>query len=239
MPAARSNCMDSKKYRKSLEKKPAGKVGVREGVEILKSFEEAHFDMTVELVMSLGIDSKQADQRLRGSIALPHGIGKSKRVIAFCPEDRVEAAREVGAVEAGGDDLVSKVQDGWMEFDVAVAHPSMMKNVSKLGRVLGPSGLMPSPKAGTVTDDIEQAVKEFAAGKFEYRNDDGGNIHLPVGKMSFDTDKLTENIQFFVDHVRKNRPAVTKGQFLRKVCISGTMTPSVELDVSGRFQVIS
>jgi len=222
----------SKKYKKSLEKVPGDKVGVKEAVEILQGFEKPAFDMTVELVMSLGIDPTQADQALRSSIALPNGIGKTKRVIAFCSDDQVEAAKAAGAIEAGGDEIVSKVQDGWMDFDVAIAHPSMMKSVSKLGRALGPSGLMPSPKAGTVTDDIENAVKEFAAGKLEYRNDDGGNIHIPVGKISFDSEKIVENVEFFIDHIKKRKPATSKGQYIRRVCVSATMTPSVELDVS-------
>ena len=224
--------MSSRKYKKSLEKIPEGRVDIDKAVEILKEFEKAGFDMTVELVMCLGIDPAQADQCLRDSIALPNGIGKTKRVIAFCPEDQVEAALNAGAVEAGGDELISKVQDGWMDFDVALAHPSMMKSVSRLGKTLGPSGLMPSPKAGTVTDDIDNAVREFSAGKFEYRNDDGGNIHLPVGKMNFENGKLVENIRFFIDHIKKKKPSGTRGLYIKKACISGTMTPSIELNVS-------
>ena len=223
---------NSKRYKSSLEKVSKEKMSIENAVELLQSFDKTKFDMTVELVMHLGIDPRQADQRLRGSIALPHGIGKSRKVIVFCEDSQVAEAKEAGAVEAGCDELVKKIQDGWMDFDVAIAHPSVMKVVSKLGRVLGPSGRMPSPKAGTVTDDIANTVRDFAAGKCEYRNDDGGNVHLSVGKMSFENQKLVENIRFFVDFVKKSKPSGAKGTYIKKVCISGTMTPSVQLDVA-------
>jgi large subunit ribosomal protein L1 len=177
--------------------------------------------------MHLGIDPRQADQALRGSISLPNGIGKSRRVVAFCDGDDVDAAKEAGAVEAGGDDLVEKIQGGWMDFDVAISTPPMMRTVSKLGRVLGPQGLMPSPKAGTVVQDIPTAVKEFAAGKVEYRNDDGGNLHAPVGKASFSAEQLLQNAQAFIDHVKRIRPSTTKGTYIRKVALASTMSPSV------------
>lgn len=189
------------------------------------------FDQTVELVMHLGIDPKQADQMIRGALSLPKGVGSTKRVIAFCPDDMAEQAKEAGAVEAGADELVKKVNDGWLDFDVAVAHPAVMGKVGKLGRVLGPQGKMPSPKSGTVTPDIPKAVQEYSAGKVEYRNDAGGNIHAPVGKMSFSDEDLAENIQAFIDHIRKAKPQTAKGQYFRRVCISGTMTPSVTLEV--------
>jgi len=185
------------------------------------------FDQSIELVMNLGIDPKQADQMIRGSVSLPKGIGKTKSVIAFCPEEMVEQARAAGAIEAGADDLVKKVSDGWLDFDVAIAHPSMMGKVGKLGRVLGPQGKMPSPKSGTVTPDIEQAVRDYAAGKLEYRNDAGGNIHAVVGKSSFPDEDLKENIESFIGHIRKVKPTAAKGQYIRKVCVSATMTPSV------------
>lgn len=189
------------------------------------------FDQAVELVMHLGIDPKQADQMIRGSISLPHGIGKSKKVIAFCEDDMVDAATAAGAIEAGGEELVKKIADGWMDFDVAVAHPKMMSKVGKLGRLLGPSGKMPSPKSGTVTPNIEQAIKDYAAGKIEFRNDSGGNMHATVGRMSFEPGALKENIEFFIQHIRKSKPATSKGHYIKKVCISGTMTPSVMLAV--------
>lgn len=190
------------------------------------------FDQTVEIVMHLGIDPKQADQMIRGSVSLPKGIGKTKRVIAFCPDEMVEAAQSAGAMESGGDALIKKVQDGWSDFDVAVAHPSMMGKVGKLGRVLGPQGKMPSPKSGTVTPDITQAVKDYAAGKLEYRNDSGGNIHAVVGKMSFSDEDLLANIEAFVTHIRRIKPAATRGQYIKKVSLSGSMTPGVIVDMA-------
>lgn len=190
------------------------------------------FDQTVEVVLHLGIDPAQADQMIRGALSLPKGIGKSKNVIAFCPDDMADAAKAAGATEAGGDALIKKVSEGWMDFDVAVAHPSVMGKVGKLGRVLGPSGKMPSPKSGTVTADIEKAVKEYGAGKVEYRNDKGGNVHAVVGKLSFSESDLQENIEAFIEHIRRSKPTTSKGAFFKKVCISATMTPSVTLDVA-------
>jgi large subunit ribosomal protein L1 len=179
----------------------------------------------------LGIDPKQADQLVRGSISLPHGIGKTKRVIAFCPDDKVDDAKSTGAVEAGGEDLVKKIEGGWMEFDVAVATPDMMKVISKLGRVLGPRGLMPSPEAGTVTPDIATAVRDYAAGKVEFRNDSGGNVHAVIGKQSFDDQKLVENARHFIGVIEKMKPAAAKGQYVKKISMSGTQTPGVLVTV--------
>jgi len=190
------------------------------------------FDQTVELVLFLGIDPKQSDQMIRGAVSLPKGIGSTKRVIAFCQDDMAADAKAAGAVEAGADELIKKVTDGWLDFDLAVAHPSVMGKVGKLGRILGPSGKMPSPKSGTVTPNIVQAVKEYAAGKLEYRNDKGGNVHAVVGKMSFSTEDLQANIEAFVEHIRRSRPQSAKGQFIKRVVVSGTMTPSIQLDVS-------
>lgn len=189
-------------------------------------------DQTIELVMNLGIDPKHADQMLRGAISLPKGLGKSRSVIAFCDGAMAADAKAAGAVEAGADELVERVQGGWTDFDVAVAHPSMMGKVGKLGRVLGPQGKMPTPKAGTVTPDIVAAVKEFAAGRLEFRNDDGGNIHLPVGKVSFSVEDLKQNVDAVVAHIIKIKPVAAKGTYLKRVCISATRTPSVTLAVS-------
>jgi len=189
------------------------------------------FDQTMELVMHLGIDPKQAEQMLRGAISLPKGTGRTQRVIAFCDEDMAQEAKDAGAVEAGADALIEKVNGGWAEFDVAVAHPKLMGKVGKLGRVLGPQGKMPSPKAGTVTAEVVTAVKEYSSGKIEFRNDAGGNIHLPVGKMSFATADLRENIDAVVSHMTRIKPPSAKGQYIRRVCLSGTSTPSVQLEI--------
>lgn len=219
----------SKRIRENLELVPESPVSVAEAVAVLKKFRAPKFDQSVEVSMSLGIDTTQSDQLIRGAIALPHGIGKSKRVIAFCNSDQVEDAKSAGAVEAGGEDLVKKVSDGWLDFDVAVASPDMMRLVSRLGRQLGPRGLMPTPKAGTVTTEIGRTVKEYSAGKVEYRNDKTGNVQAAVGRMSFDETKLTENIDHFINTIMKSKPASTKGQFVKKVVISGTMTPGVRI----------
>ena len=222
----------SKRYKQDAKKVPKAPVPLDEAIKTVKSFSGTKFDQSVDLVCHLGIDPRQADQMIRGSLSLPKGIGATKRVIAFCGEGDVEAAKAAGATEAGGDELVEKVQKGWMDFDVAIAHPSMMSKVGKLGRVLGPQGKMPSPKSGTVTPEVAKAVTEYAAGKVEFRNDKGGNVHAVVGKVSFGQEDLKANITAFVDHLRRMKPAAAKGQFLKKVCLSGTMTPSVLVDTS-------
>lgn len=219
------------KVNRALAEKHAGMHDPAGAIKAVKSFQAPKFDQSVEACVHLGIDPRQADQQLRGSISMPKGVGKSARVICFCQQDKVEAAIGAGAIEAGADDLIEKIKEGWMEFDVAVASPDMMRQVSALGRVLGPKGLMPSPKAGTVTPDVATAVKEYAAGKLEYRNDDGGNIHCIIGKMSFPDDDLVENLEFFLAHIDKIRPSATKGQYLKRCVVSGTMTPGVQVTV--------
>ncbi len=189
-------------------------------------------DQTVEIVMHLGIDPKHADQMVRGALSLPKGLGKARAVIAFCEGPLAEAAIEAGAVEAGGAELIEKIQGGWLEFDVAIAHPSMMGKVGRLGRILGPQGKMPTPKAGTVTPEVATAVKEFSAGRLEYRNDSGGNIHLPVGKVSFSVEDLQENIEAVVRHIVKAKPVAAKGHYVKRVCLSATRTPSVTVDIA-------
>ena len=221
----------SKRYTACLEAVPKTKLTIPLAVQALRGFKPTKFDSTVNLTFHLGVDPKQADQALRGAISLPNGIGQSKKVIAFCDGDDIVKAKEAGAIEAGTDELIKKVNDGWTDFDVAIATPAMMKTVSRLGRVLGPQGKMPSPKAGTVVTDVATAVREYAAGKVEYRTDDGGNLHVMVGKLSFDDQKLTQNIEAFLEHVRRIRPASAKGVYMKKVVISGTMTPSIELDL--------
>lgn len=221
-----------KRYRADIEKASAEPVPLTEAVNRVKAFKATKFDQSVEICMHLGIDAKQADQAVRGSVSLPHGIGRTKRVIAFCSDDKVEDAKAAGAVEAGGEELVKKIEGGWMEFDVAVASPNMMRVVARLGRTLGPKGLMPSPKSGTVTPNVADAVKEYAAGKVEFRNDSGGNIHAVIGKHSFAPDQLADNAKAFIDHITRMKPAAAKGQYLKKITLSATMTPSVTVAAS-------
>jgi large subunit ribosomal protein L1 len=221
----------SKRYQKEAQQVSKEVVDLAEGVKKLKSLNAVKFDQSIECVLNLGIDPKQADQLVRGSISLPHGIGKQKKVIAFCEDTEAEAAKKAGAIEAGCDELVKKVSDGWLDFDVAIASPKVMGKVGKLGRVLGPQGKMPSPKNGTVTPDVATAVAEFAAGKVEFRNDAGGNVHVVVGKQSFDENKLVENIEAFVSHLKKIKPSAAKGTYIKKMCISSTMGPSLQINV--------
>ncbi|HOI55802.1 MAG TPA: 50S ribosomal protein L1 [Phycisphaerae bacterium] len=221
----------SKRYREGAAKVESRVYALDEAVALLQSMPRAKFDQSVELHMNLGIDPRQSDQIVRGAISLPAGIGAARRVICFADGEAAEKAKAAGAVEAGGDDLVAKVQGGWLDFDVAIAHPAMMPKVGKLGRVLGPQGKMPSPKAGTVVPDVVTAVKEFAAGKVEYRNDDTGNIHALVGKLSFDASALKQNIEAFVEHIRRSRPVAAKGIFIRTVTLTATMMPGIRLSM--------
>jgi large subunit ribosomal protein L1 len=183
----------------------------------------------VELHFRLGIDPKQADQLVRGSVVLPHGIGKALRVAVFAKGDLSTVAKEAGADIVGQEDLAAKIKDGWMDFDVCIAAPDMMGLVGPLGKVLGPRGLMPSPRAGTVTADIAKAVKEYKAGKVEFRNDDGGNVHAVVGKISFTVDKLKDNIMSFIQHIESLKPNTVKGTYVRGVTLCATMSPSIRL----------
>lgn len=221
----------SKRYTKEAQQAPQAPLSLEQAVEKVKSFKSAKFDQTVECVVLLGIDPKQTDQLVRGSLSLPHGVGKQKKVIAFCEEADVETVKKAGAIEAGTEDLVKKITDGWTDFDVAVASPKVMGKVGKLGRILGPQGKMPSPKNGTVTDDVATTVAEFKAGKIEFRNDAGGNVHAVVGKQSFDKKMLVENIEAFISHIRKLKPSSAKGTYIRKACLSATMSPGVEITV--------
>lgn len=221
----------SRRYRSARESAVEEPLEIQEAVEALSGFAAAKFDETVEVCLRLGINPKKTDQMVRGAISLPHGIGKTLRVIAFAEGEKAEEAGAAGAVEVGSADLAKKIQDGWLDFDVAVATPDMMKHVGKLGKVLGPQGKMPSPKAGTVTMDVANAVKEFVAGKIEFRNDAGGNVHAPVGRRSFETEKLVENIQALVDFVTSLRPAASKGSFIVKATLASTMSPGVPMRV--------
>jgi large subunit ribosomal protein L1 len=223
----------SKRYTEASKNAIADPVTLDQAVAAVKAFKPTKFDQSVELIFSLGIDPKQADQMIRGSLSLPHGIGKSKRVVAFCPDHLAPVATAAGAVRAGGQELVAAIEkENFTDFDVAVATPDMMRFVGRLGKVLGPKGLMPSPKAGTVTPDVEKAVKEYAAGKVEFRNDAGGNIHSVVGKVSFDNQKLVDNANAMIAQIRKMKPQTSKGHYFKKVVLKATMSPAVQLAVS-------
>jgi large subunit ribosomal protein L1 len=223
----------SKRYKKAAEKATMDLMPLDAAVDQLKKFEGTKFDQTVELIFNLGIDPKQADQMIRGSLSLPHGVGKTKRVIAFVPENRKIEALNAGAIKVGGQELVQEIEStNFTDFDVAISTPDQMRFVGRLGKVLGPKGLMPSPKAGTVTNDVGTAIREYAAGKVEFRNDAGGNVHAVVGKMSFDKGKLTDNINAMLNQIRKMKPQTSKGQYIKKIVLKGTMTPAVYLAVS-------
>jgi len=222
----------SKKFRRNAENVSVVPVPVEDAVARLKKFEGAKFDETVEISVRLGIDPKNSTQGVRGAFSLPHGIGKSVRVIAFAEGAAAQSAKDAGADQVGSEELAKKILDGWIDFDVAIAHPSMMKHVGKLGRVLGPHGKMPSPKSGTVTDAIGQAVRDFKAGKVEFRNDDYGNVHAVMGKKSFDARKLTDNVNAFVEHLRAIKPPSAKGIYFRKATLSTTMSPGVPIVIS-------
>ncbi len=205
---------------------------LEEAVAILKKFNTTKFDQTVEIAMRLGVDAKQADQIVRGSIVLPHGIGRTLRVVVFAKGDKVDEAQQAGADVVGGPELAERIKGGWTEFDVCIAAPDMMGIVGPLGRVLGPRGLMPSPRAGTVTPDVGKVVREYKAGKVEFRNDTGGNVHAVVGKLSFDAPKLVDNIRAFINHVMGLKPAAVKGQYLKGIALSATMSPSVRVQAA-------
>jgi len=200
-----------------------------EAVEKLKAMAPAKFDETVELHVQLGIDPRHSDQQVRGSISLPHGTGGSRTIAVFAVGDAAEAARAAGADIVGDDDLVAQVQDGFTDFDVALATPDMMAKIGRLGRILGPRGIMPSPKSGTVRTDIADAVGEFKAGKIEFRNDSGGNIHTPVGKISFEPIALVENIEAIMTQLDRMKPSASKGKYLKSVTIASTMSPAVRV----------
>lgn len=223
----------SKRYRKAAEKVDPAKVyPVHEAVQILKSLPPAKFDETVEVAIHLGIDPKKSDQLVRGAVSLPKGLGKSVKLAVFAEGQRAEDATAAGADFVGSEDLAKRILDGWTDFDVVIAAPDMMKHVGKLGKVLGPQGKMPSPKSGTVTADVAQAVREFKAGKVEFRTDSGGSVHAPVGKRSFSAPDLEANIVSFVDHVRHLRPPSAKGVFIQKVVISSTMSPGLAVNLT-------
>ncbi len=219
----------SKRMKTLVAKIPGTAVPLSDAVSLLKSFNNTKFDQSVEIAMRLGLDAKQADQLVRGSIVLPNGIGRSLRVIVFAKGEKADEAKAAGAEEVGGPELAERIKGGWTEFDVCIAAPDMMGVVGPLGKVLGPRGLMPSPRAGTVTPEIAKTVKEYKAGKVEFRNDAGGIVHAVVGKLSFDAPKLVENIQAFINHIQAIKPAAIRGQYIKGITISGTMTPGVRI----------
>jgi large subunit ribosomal protein L1 len=203
-----------------------------EGIQILKDSEKVRFDESVDVAINLGIDPRKSDQSVRGAVSLPNGTGRSRRVIAFVKDpEKQAAATEAGAVEVGADELVKKVADGWTDFDVAVASPDMMGKVGKLGKVLGPQGKMPTPKSGTVTPDVATAVKEFAAGKVEFRADSGGTVHAAVGKRSFESEAIAENVRAFAGAVKSLKPAASRGTYIKAVFLATTMGPGVAVDL--------
>ncbi|WP_053217628.1 50S ribosomal protein L1 [Virgibacillus senegalensis] len=223
----------SKKQQEALKLVDRSKAyEIKEAVELVKQTAKANFDETVEAAFRLGVDPKKADQQLRGAMVLPHGTGKTQRVLVFAKGDKAKEAENAGADYVGEQDLINKINQGWFDFDVVVATPDMMAEVGKLGRVLGPKGLMPNPKTGTVTFEVEKAVQEIKAGKVEYRVDKSSNVHVPIGKVSFDADKLIENFEAITDTLVKAKPQAAKGIYMRNASVASTMGPGIKVDVS-------
>jgi len=221
-----------KKYQETIKNLDREKLyEPEEAIALVKEGAKANFDETFEIAVKLGVDPRHADQQVRGTVVLPHGTGKTKTVLVFAKGEKAKEAEEAGADFVGAEELAEKIQGGWMDFDVAVATPDMMGTVGKLGRVLGPRGLMPNPKAGTVTMDVAKAIDEVKAGKIEYRVDKAGIIHAPIGKASFDAGKLKENFKALIDVLVKARPAATKGIYMRSITLSSTMGPGVKVNV--------
>ena len=223
----------SKRYKADAAKVDAHKkYATTEAVKLLKTFSATKADQTVEIAVKLAIDPKKSEQSIRGSLSLPKGIGQARRVIVFADGAEAQVAQEMGADAVGMDDLAAKITGGWLEFDVAIAMPRTMRVISKLGKLLGPKGLMPSPKNGTVTDDVKTAVREFKAGKIEYRNDAAGNVQAAIGKLSFSEGDLKANVEAFIDHIKSVRPNTVKGIFIQNVSISPTMGPGIAVAVA-------
>jgi large subunit ribosomal protein L1 len=221
-----------RKYQAAREQVPNRPHSIEEAVPLLQKVKYSKFDETVELAVRLGVDPKHSDQMVRGTVVLPHGLGKAKRVLVIANPEKQREAREAGADEAGGEELVERITGGWMDFDAVVATPDMMRAVGKLGKVLGPRGLMPNPKTGTVTMDVSKAVQEIKAGKVEFRVDKAGVVHAPIGKTSFAADRLVANAHALMENIVKAKPAAAKGRYLRSVTMSSTMSPGVTIDTS-------
>lgn len=224
-----------KKYQEAVKLIDRSKAyDVNEAIALIKETAKANFDETVEVAFRLGVDPKKADQQIRGAMVLPHGTGKTQRVLVFAKGEKAKEAEAAGADFVGDTDMIAKINQGWFDFDVIVATPDMMAEVGKLGRVLGPKGLMPNPKTGTVTFEVEKAINEIKAGKVEYRVDKSSNIHVPIGKISFDNEKLVENLLAITDTVIKAKPQSAKGTYVKNVAVASTMGPGIKVDVSGR-----
>ena len=221
-----------KKYQAARQQVPTRPHTIEEAVPLIQKVKYTKFDETVELAVRLGVDPKHSDQMVRGTVVLPHGLGKSKRVLVIAGTDKQREAREAGADEVGGDELVEQIIGGWIDFDAVVATPDMMRAVGKLGKVLGPRGLMPNPKTGTVTPDVTKAVQEIKAGKVEFRVDKAGIVHAPIGKISFAADRLIANAHALMENIVKAKPAAAKGRYLKSVTMSSTMGPGVIIDTS-------
>lgn len=225
--------MAGKKYRGAAAQVDRNRVySVDEAVGLMKNVAFGKFDETVELGMTLGVDPRKADQLVRGTVVLPHGLGKSKRVVVIASAEKAQEAKEAGADEVGGEDIVNRVKGGWVDFDALIATPDMMKSVGQLGKILGPRGLMPNPKTGTVTFDVARAVRETKAGKIEFRVDKTGVIHAPVGKVSFDKERLAENVKTLIDAIMRAKPSAAKGKYVKNATISSTMGPGVKLNTA-------
>ena len=221
-----------KKFAAARQQVPDRPHTIEDAIPLMQKVKFAKFNETVEIALRLGVDPKHADQMVRGTVVLPHGLGKSKRVLAIAGAEKQKEATEAGADVVGGEELVDKIQGGWMDFDAVVATPDMMRAVGKLGKVLGPRGLMPNPKTGTVTPNVANAIKEIKAGKVEFRVDKTGIVHAPIGKSSFETDKLVANAHALVDSVVKAKPSAAKGKYLKSVTVSSTMGPGVRIDTT-------
>ncbi len=226
--------MGGKKYAAALAQVDRTRAyELEEAIELIKRIAFARFDETVELAIQLNVDPRKADQMVRGTVVLPHGLGKSKRVAVIAAGEKIKEAEEAGADVVGGEDLVGRIKEGWLEFDALIATPDMMRLVGPLGKILGPRGLMPNPKTGTVTFDVKTAVREVKAGRIEFRVDKTGVVHAPIGKLSFETSRLAENARALIEAVVSARPASAKGKYIKGIAISSTMSPGVKLDVSG------
>lgn len=222
-----------KRYSEAVKQIDQSKVyPIEEAVEILKELPKANFDETVEVAYRLGVNPKNADEQIRGAMVLPHGTGKTQRVLVFAKGEKAEEAETAGADYVGAEDLIEKVNSGWLDFDVVVATPDMMAEVGKLGRILGPKGLMPNPRTGTVTFEIEKAVSDIKAGQVEYRVDQSGNLHVPIGKISFENSQLVENFDALTKELVRIKPSASKGTYMRNVSLTSTMSPGIKIDVS-------